>query len=114
MIPAGTGRSISACFSRRNLLATLHEREVACVGAEMAANKTMLFRAARDGETVSGKFTGIIQLSSGKFTIIEKSHEFTLVPWRLVIDRQLGRELTDVAQGGAVSWQLVRTRRLGL
>lgn len=101
-------------FYRRNLLATLCEREVARVGAEMASGKALPFRAATDGESFSGKFTGAIQLSSGKFAILEKSHEFTLVPWRPVIDRQLGREVMGVVQGGSVSWQLGRQRGLGL
>jgi len=101
-------------FYRRNLLATLREREVARAGAEMAESKALPFRAASDGETVSGKFTGTVQLSSGKFAIVEKSHEFTLVPWRPVIDRQFGREVMGVVQGGSVSWQLGRQRGLGL
>jgi len=99
---------------RRNLLATLREREVARVGGELASTKGLPFRAAADGETVSGKFTGTVQLSSGKFAMVEQSHEFTLVPWRPVIDRQLGREVSGVMQGGSVSWQLGRQRGLGL
>ena len=66
----------------------------------MAANKGLPLRAATDGESVSGKFTGTVQLSSGKFAVVETSHEFTLVPWRSVIDRQLGREVIGVVQGG--------------
>ncbi|MDK8875309.1 DUF3363 domain-containing protein [Paracoccus sp. SSJ] len=99
---------------RRNLLATLREREVARVGGELAATKGLPFRAATDGETVSGKFTGTVQLSSGKFALVEQSHEFTLVPWRPVIDRHLSREITGVVQAGSVSWQLGRQRGLGL
>ncbi|MCM0753830.1 DUF3363 domain-containing protein [Desulfovibrio aminophilus] len=101
-------------FYRRSLLATLREREVARVGAEMAESKGLPFRAATDGENVSGKFTGTVQITSGKFAIVEKAHEFTLVPWRPVIDRQLGREVMGVVQGGSVSWQLGRQRGLGL
>ncbi|RWR31866.1 DUF3363 domain-containing protein [Sinirhodobacter populi] len=101
-------------FYRRNLLATLREREVARVGAEMAEAKALPFRAAADGETVSGKFTGTKQLASGKFAIVEKSYEFTLVPWRPVIDRQLGREVSGIMQGGSVSWQLGRQRGLAI
>ncbi len=99
---------------RRNLLANLREREVARVGAEMAGSKGLPFRSAADGETVSGKFTGTVQLSSGKFAVVEKSHEFTLVPWRPVIDRQLGRQVAGIVQDGSVSWQLGRHRGLGL
>jgi type IV secretory pathway VirD2 relaxase len=95
---------------RRNLLTTLRAREIERIGGEMAATKNLPFRAATDGETVSGKFTGTVQLSSGKFAVVEQSHEFTLVPWRPVIDRQLGREVMGVVQGGSVSWQLARQR----
>ena len=56
-------------------------REGARNGAALAQERTKRFRAAADGETVAGTFTGIVQLSSGKFAIVEKSHEFTLVPW---------------------------------
>ena len=80
----------------------------------MAAKKSLPFRMAADGETVTGAFTGTTQLSSGKFAIVEKSHEFTLVPWRPVIDRQLGREVMGVVQGGSVSWQLGRQRGLAI
>ena len=101
-------------FYRSSLLATLREREVARVGGEMAESKGLPFRAATDGENISGKFTGTVQLSSGKFAVVEQSHEFTLVPWRPVIDRQLGREVMGVVQGGSVSWQLGRQRGIML
>lgn len=48
-------------FYRRNLLGVLREREVARAGTEMAASKNLPFRAASDGATVSGKFTGTVQ-----------------------------------------------------
>lgn len=99
---------------RRDLLSTLEAREVARAGADLAATKPIPFRAAGDGETVSGTFTGTVQLISGKFAIVEKSHEFTLVPWRPVIDRQLGREVTGIVQGGSVSWQIGRQRGLSI
>jgi len=99
---------------RRNLIATLQDREVVRAGEEMAARKAVPFRAAADGETVNGTFTGTVQLSSGRFAIVEKSHEFTLVPWRPVIDRQLGCEVSGIVQGGSISWQLGRQRGLGI
>lgn len=99
---------------RRNMLAALREREVARVGGELAASKNLPFRPAADGETIAGKFTGTVQLLSGKFAVVEQSHEFTLVPWRPVIDRQLGREVSGGVQGASVSWQLGRQRGLGL
>lgn len=96
------------------MIATLQEREVAHVGDELAMKKALPFRATADGDTVTGEFTGTVQLSSGKFAVVEKSKEFTLVPWRPVIDRQLGREVSGIMQGGSVSWQLGRQQGLGI
>ncbi|MCB1520454.1 MAG: relaxase/mobilization nuclease and DUF3363 domain-containing protein [Hyphomicrobiaceae bacterium] len=98
---------------RRNLLATLRAREIELIGGELAATKNLPFRAATDGEKIGGKFTGTVQLSSGKFAVVEQSHEFTLVPWRPVIDRQLGKGVSGVVQGGSVSWHM-RSRGLSL
>ncbi|MCK9552472.1 MAG: DUF3363 domain-containing protein [Aquamicrobium sp.] len=46
--------------------------------------------------------------------MVEKFHEFTLVPWRSAIDRRLGRKVMDAMHGGSVSWHLGRTRRHAL
>ncbi len=99
---------------RRNLLATLQQREVARAGAELATGLAKAFRATGDGETVQGTFKWSVQLSSGKFALIENAYEFTLVPWRPVIETCAGREVTGVVRGGVVSWQLGRKRGLGL
>ncbi len=72
-------------------------------GAELAATSRCRFRAAGDGETVSGIFTGTVQLTSGMFAFVEKSHEFTLVPWRPVIDRPLGREVEGIGFLGSLA-----------
>jgi hypothetical protein len=98
---------------RRNLIATLQVREVARAGAELAETRPMPFRAAVDGESVSGMFAGTVQLSNGTFATVEKSYESTLVPWRPIIDRHLGREVAGIVQSGSVSWQLRRKRGLG-
>ena len=45
---------------------------------------------------------------SGKIPLI------SLVPWRPVIDRQLGREVIGIVQSGSVSWQLGRQRGISL
>jgi hypothetical protein len=101
-------------FYRRNLLATLEHRDVVSTGAALAASRSLPFRAAGDGETVQGTFTQTFQLSSGKFALVENAHEFTLVPWRPVIENGLGREVMGVVQGGSVSWQFGRKRESGL
>ncbi len=115
--PATLGSSEVEAFlswlaNERKVSVSTHRQALAAL--RVAEGKALPFRAAKDGESVSGKFTGTVQLTSGKFAIVEKSHEFTLVPWRPIIDRQLGREVAGIMQGGSVSWQLGRQRGLGL
>ena len=71
-------------------------------------------RAGVSVGTMYQYFTRTVQLSNGKFAVVEKSHEFTLVPWRPVIDRELDRRVIGVVQGGSVSWPLGGHRELGL
>jgi type IV secretory pathway VirD2 relaxase len=97
---------------RRNLLATLQQRDVIRAGTALATSRSLPFQATGDGETVRGVFKETVELSSGKFALVANAHEFTLVPWQPVIDTQLGREVTGIVQGGSVSWQF--GRKLGL
>jgi hypothetical protein len=102
-------------FYRRNLLARLEQRDVVSTGAALSASRSPPFRATGEGEMVQGVFRQSVQLSSGKFAVVENAHEFTLVPWRPVIENRLGREVMGgVVQGESVSRQLERKLRLGL
>ena len=80
----------------------------------MALSRGVPFRAVNDGEMIQGTFTETVQLASGKFALVENAHEFTLIPWRPVIEHQLGREVMGIVEGGSISWQMGRKRGLGL
>jgi hypothetical protein len=40
------------------------------------------------------------------------SKEFSLVPWRPVLDRSLGKEVSGIARGDGISWTIGRSRDL--
>jgi hypothetical protein len=42
--------------------------------------------------------------------LIENSHEFTLVPWRPVLKRQLGKQVAGIMRGAEISWRFGRQR----
>jgi dihydropteroate synthase type 1 len=63
---------------------------------------------------VSGIYRRRVDLASGRFALIEDGHQFLLVPWRPIVDRQLGREVSGVLRGGSMSWNLGRERGLGI
>ncbi|MGA7453144.1 MAG: DUF3363 domain-containing protein, partial [Rhodoplanes sp.] len=99
---------------RRDLLATLEQREVTRVGQELAKKRSKPFRLAKDGERIYGRFKETVQLASGKYALIENSREFTLVPWRPVIKHELGKEVAGLVRGNDVTWEFGRKRSLGI
>jgi hypothetical protein len=99
---------------KANLIGTLTQREVERVGRELAAERGLTFNAIADGEHVQGKLLGSTQLASGRFAMIDDGLNFSLVPWRPVIEREIGREVFGVMRGNDISWQLGRARGLGI
>ena len=54
------------------------------------------------------------RLASGKFAVIEKSKEFTLVPWRPVLERQRGQMVGGVMRGATSPFEIGKKRGMGL
>jgi len=64
------------------------------------------------GERISGVVRRRVNLNSGSFAVLENSREFTLVPWRPVLERQLGREISGIMRSsGSISWTFGRGRQ---
>ena len=99
---------------RANLIGTLTWREVERVGRELATERGLTFKTLKDGDSVRGKLLGPAQLASGRFAMIDDGFNFSLVPWRPVLEREVGREVFGVMRGNDISWQLGRARGLGI
>jgi hypothetical protein len=96
---------------RANLLRILRERELQKVGGQFASQLGLHYIALEPGRRIEGIYRRRIDLVSGRYALIERSHEFTLVPWRPVLERSLGQHVTGTARGdGAISWTLGRQR----
>ena len=67
------------------------------------------------GHVFSGRYKGAVELVSGKYAMIETSGlGFALVPWRPVIEHELGRNISGIMHGDNISWELGRSRDLGI
>ena len=95
---------------RKNLLSILRYKELRRMGAKLTEESGIPYKEARDGERLSGTYRRAVNLMSGKFAFIEKSHEFTLVPWRDVLERNRGKHVEGVIKGQSISWNLGRKR----
>ena len=68
------------------------------------------YKPAPQSGRMSGLYRQAIQRPSGKYAVIEKSKEFTLVPWRETMDRNLGKSISGVMKGQTISWTLTKAR----
>jgi hypothetical protein len=64
----------------------------------------------KPGEKVEGIYRRHVDLASGRFAIIDKAREFTLVPWRPVLQRHLGKQVSGIVRGDGISWTIGRQR----
>ena len=95
---------------RANLLGILRRRELARVGGQLSRKLGLDYAEVQAGERIEGIYRRPIDLASGRFAVIEKSREFTLVPWRPVLERGLGKQVSGSMRGETISWTIGRQR----
>jgi hypothetical protein len=52
--------------------------------------------AATTGQEIRGLYRRSVSLTSGRFAIIERAQDFTLVPWRPVLERAKGQSVSGI------------------
>jgi len=51
-----------------------------------------------------------VDLESGPHALVEQSRDFTLVPWRDVLERNIGKAASGIMRADGISWQFGRGR----
>jgi type IV secretory pathway VirD2 relaxase len=95
---------------RRDLLAILRRRELTRVATQLSGELGLAYAEPRPGERIEGLYRRRLDLASGQFALIEKSREFTLVPWRPVLERSRGKPVEGIIRRDTISWALGRRR----
>lgn len=99
---------------RRNMLYVLQQRELQASGNRIANESKMTFVQTSDGERFEGVYSRSVHLASGKFAIVERSKEFTMVPWRRALEHQRGNSISGVVRGATASFSFTKTRGVGI
>lgn len=92
----------------RNLLATLRSQELTQAAKDIAAETGLEHRPLVDGLRVAGTYRRSVMLASGRYAMLNDSLGFSLVPWKPVIEQQLGKQVAATVRGGGVSWEIGR------
>lgn len=100
----------SQTIYRANLLSILRRQELTRIGTQLSTELGLDYAETRSGKRIEGIYRRSLDLVSGRFAVIEKSREFTLVPWRPVLERSLGKQVSGIVRSETVSWTLGRQR----
>ena len=95
---------------RAGMIAALQRRELLRVAGQLADELKLSFVEAQRGTPINGVFRRPVDLVSGRYALIEKSREFTLVPWRPVLDPHIGKPVSGLMRGDGISWAIGRGR----
>jgi hypothetical protein len=95
---------------RANLLTRLRQRELSRVAGKLSDELGLTYVKSKSGDRVEGVYRRPVELASGRYALIEKSREFTLVPWRPVLDRHLDQSVSGVMKGDGINWTIGRGR----
>lgn len=103
----GTGETIRL---RANALTLLQRRELLRVAGQLSEELGKPFAETRTGDAIEGTLARRIDLVSGKVALVEKSREFTLVPWTPVLKKQVGKQVGGLMRADGINWRFGRGR----
>lgn len=95
---------------RPDLIETLQRRELLRVGTKLSGDVDMAFVETSPGARIDGIYRRQIDTLGGRYALIEKSREFTLVPWRPELERQIGKQVSGIMRSDRISWSFGRGR----
>ncbi|TKV41678.1 conjugal transfer protein TraI [Sphingobium sp. MP9-4] len=100
----------SAFRYRDGAIDSLRQRELREAGKRLGSDLGKGFELVRTGELIQGVIARKVDLESGSFAVVERSRDFTLAPWRDVLDRNIGKAASGIMRADGVSWQFGRRR----
>lgn len=80
------------------------------VAGQLAGEIGLGYAEAKPGARIEGIYHRPVEFASGRFALIEKSHEFILVPWRSVLDNHIDKQVSGIMRGDAINWTVGRQR----
>ena len=95
---------------RRNMLAALQRRELLRVASQLSDEVGKPFVEAKPQEPIQGRLVRAVDMTSGRHALVEQSRDFTLVPWRPVMERHIGKNVSGIMREGGISWTFGRQR----
>lgn len=95
---------------RRGALDALRVRELRDVGESLGKELGKRFESINVVERVEGVIERRLDLENGPYAVVERARDFTLVPWRDVLERNIGKVAYGIMRVNGIDWQFQRGR----
>lgn len=95
---------------RKNLIAVLQRRELLRAAGALSDELDLPFSEAVPGARIEGRLTRAVDLAGGRYALVERSRDFTLVPWRPVLEKRIGQSVSGIVRESGISWSFGRQR----
>lgn len=95
---------------RRGAFNALQRRELLRLARLIARETGKRFSETKASELIEGKLSRRIDAAGGRYALVEKSKEFTLVPWKPVLERHVGKDVAGMMREHGVNWRIGRDR----
>lgn len=95
-------------------LAELERQDIQAAGKNLEDKMGMPFTPPPASGRISGKLVDSIEQPRSRYAVIERAKDFTLVPWRDVLEKRRGIEISGQIRNGQINWQFGRKRGLDI
>jgi type IV secretory pathway VirD2 relaxase len=100
---------------RRNMLQLLRQRELSRAIAATEQETGLAHRPITTDERIEGTYRRAVQVGDRRYALVEHAREFSLVPWRPVLERAVGKSVSGIMRSDGISWTIGgRARGLGI
>ena len=86
--------------------AVLEKRALEKAAMKTASDTGRTYVPAVDGVSFEGTYERPVNLAQGRFALVTRAKEFTLIPWRAELERHRGRPMTVKTKGGGIEWTI--------
>lgn len=97
----------------RDMTQKLAQRQLNQVAVQLSEDLGLAYRPSQQSERVEGRLSRMITSADTKYAVVERSKEFSLVPWRKELEREIGKQVSGIDRGSGIQWETGRNKGIG-
>ena len=93
-------------------LANLRNRELKATADQVAKEMGKSYATTRPGDQIEGILRKGIVIGGRKYAVVDRGQDFTLVPWRPVLEKHIDKTVSGLYRESGINWTVSRGHNL--